>query len=99
MKKVIEGFKLETVPLRTLLVCDVSGSISHTSRRCMTYDFVLFKEATTSYRRVYYMKKESDVSGCFKIYNAVIMKTFHFVYSSLHSESRWWCKKGAKKES
>ena len=54
-----------------LVYSDVCGPISHTSVRGMRY-FVLFKDAKTSYRHVYFMKNKSDVLVYFKIYNARI---------------------------
>lgn len=47
---------------------DVCGPISHTSVRGMRY-FVLFKDAATSYRHVYFMKNKNDVFEYFKLYN------------------------------
>lgn len=54
-----------------LVYSDVCGPMSVSSIQCMRY-FLLFKDAATSYRHVYFIKHKSDVTEAFKSYNGII---------------------------
>ncbi|CAG9135946.1 unnamed protein product [Plutella xylostella] len=69
-----------------LVYSDVCGPMSHTSVQGLRY-FVLFKDAATSYRHVYFMKNKSDVLEYFKKYNAIIKNKFAHCVKILHTDN------------
>lgn len=69
-----------------LVYSDVCGPMSKESVRGMKY-FVLFKDAASSYRHVFFMKHKSEVLDNFKIYNAIIKNKFNHNIRVLHSDN------------
>lgn len=69
-----------------LVYSDVCGPMSHTSIQGMRY-FVLFKDAATSYRHVYFIKNKSDVMEVFKKYNAIIKNKYMHNVRMLHTDN------------
>ncbi|CAG4933546.1 unnamed protein product [Colias eurytheme] len=69
-----------------LVYSDVCGPMSTSSIQGMRY-FLLFKDAATSYRHVYFMKHKSDVMEVFKRYNAMIKNKFMHNVRILHTDN------------
>lgn len=65
---------------------DVCGPFSVPSVQGMRY-FVLFKDAATSFRYVYFLKNKSDVLECFKKYNAKIKTKLMHSVRVLHTDN------------
>lgn len=69
-----------------LVYSDVCGPMSHASVQGMRY-FLLFKDAATSYRHVYFMKNKSDTLEYFKRYNAIIKNKYMHSVKTLHTDN------------
>lgn len=69
-----------------LVYSDICGPMSHISIQGMRY-FVLFKDAATSYRHVYFIKQKSDVMEVFKKYNAMIKNKYMHSVRILHTDN------------
>lgn len=69
-----------------LVYSDVCGPMSHTSVQGARY-FVLFKDAATSFRHVYFVKHKSDVIDIFKKYNAIIKNKYMHSIKILHTDN------------
>ncbi|KAL0811379.1 hypothetical protein ABMA28_009788 [Loxostege sticticalis] len=65
---------------------DVCGPFNVPSVQGMKY-FVIFKDAATSFRYVYFLKNKCDVLDCFKKYNAKIKNLFSHGVRVLHSDN------------
>lgn len=69
-----------------LVYSDVCGPMSHESIQGMKY-FVLFKDAATSYRHVYFIKNKNEVMEVFKKYNAIIKNQYMHNVRVLHTDN------------
>lgn len=69
-----------------LVYSDVCGPMSHTSVQGMKY-FVLFKDAATSYRYIYFIKNKSDVMEMFKKYNNIVKNKYMHSVRILHTDN------------
>lgn len=69
-----------------LVYSDVCGPMSHSSVQGLRY-FVLFKDAATSHRHVYFMKHKSDVLEYFKKYNALVRNKFTHNVKIIHTDN------------
>lgn len=69
-----------------LVYSDVCGPMSHTSIQGMRY-FLLFKDAASSYRHVYFIKHKSDVMEIFKKYNSMIKNKYMHSVRILHTDN------------
>lgn len=69
-----------------LVYSDVCGPMSISSIQGMRY-FLLFKDAATSYRHVYFIRHKSDALETFKKYNAMIKNKFMHNVRILHTDN------------
>lgn len=69
-----------------LIYSDVCGPFNVASVRGMRY-FLLFKDAASNYRHVYFMKHKSDVFEYFKNYNAIIYNKYMRNINVLHTDN------------
>lgn len=69
-----------------LVYSDVCGPMSQSSVQGMRY-FLLFKDAATSFRHVYFIKNKSDVLEVFKKYNNIIKNKYMHGVRTLHTDN------------
>lgn len=69
-----------------LVYSDVCGPMNHKSVQGMRY-FLLFKDAATSYRHVYFMRHKSDTLEYFKKYNAIVKSKYMHSVKVLHTDN------------
>jgi transposase InsO family protein len=65
---------------------DVCGPFKEPSIQGNKY-FVIFKDAATSFRNVYFLKNKCDVLHCFKTYNAIIKNNFMHAIRAIHTDN------------
>jgi hypothetical protein len=69
-----------------LVYSDVCGPMSQSSVQRAKY-FVLFKDAASSYRYVYFIKHKSDVINYFKEFDAIVKNKFGHHVRILHTDN------------
>jgi hypothetical protein len=80
------SYRRESLKPGDLIYSDVCGPMSHPSIQGAKY-FVLFKDAASSFKYVYFLKYKSDVFYYFKQFDAIVTNKFGHHTRILHTDN------------